>query len=65
MFCSELDTNLAQIPWTRKKKTKSITIYGLSILYTTLPHHKLIKRLCNVIDFVFEVGIDTNSYFEK
>ena len=38
----------------RKKKAKSIATYDLSTLYTTLPHDKLIKRLCNVIDFVFE-----------
>ena len=25
-------------------------------MYTTLPSDKLIKRLCNVIDFVFERG---------
>ena len=38
----------------RKKKAKSITTYDFSTLYTTLPHDKLIKMLCNVIDFVFE-----------
>ena len=40
----------------RKKKGKSIATYDFSTLYTTLPHNKLIKRLCNVIDFVFEGG---------
>ena len=39
----------------RKKKGKSIATYDFSTLYTTRPHGKLIKRLCNVIDF-FEVG---------
>ena len=38
----------------RKKKAKSVTTYDFSTLYTTLPHDKLIKRFCNVIDFVFE-----------
>ena len=40
----------------RKKKAKSIATHDFSILYTTLPHDKLIKRFCNVIDFVFEGG---------
>ena len=35
---------------------KSIGTYDFSTLYTTLPHDKLIKRLRNVIDFVFEGG---------
>ena len=34
----------------RKKKAKSIVTYDFSSLYTTLPHDKLIKRLCNVIE---------------
>ena len=38
----------------RKKKAKSLPIHDFSTLYTTLPHDKLISRLCNVIDFVFE-----------
>ena len=65
MFCSQFDTNLAPIPWTRKKKAKSIAIYDFSTLYTTLPHHKLIKRLCNVTDFVFEVGNRHTFVFPK
>ena len=44
----------------RKKKPKSIATYDVRTLYTTLPHHKFIKRLCNVIDFVFEGGNRTN-----
>ena len=40
----------------RKKKAKSIATYNFSTLYTTRPHDKLFKRLCNVIDFVFEDG---------
>ena len=32
---------------------------------TTLPHDKLIKRLCNVIDFVFERGNRTCIYISK
>ena len=38
----------------RKKKAKSMAAYDFSSLYTTLPHDKLIERLCNVIHFVFE-----------
>ena len=34
----------------RKKKTESIAAYDFSTLYAILPHDKLIKRLCNVID---------------
>ena len=49
----------------RKKKAKSIATYDISTLYTTLPHDKLIKRLCNVIDFVFEGGNRTHLYFQK
>ena len=37
----------------RKKKATSIATHDFSTLYATLPHDKLIKRLCNVIDFVF------------
>ena len=40
----------------RKKKPKSVATYDFSTLCTTLPHDKLIKRLCNFIDFVFEGG---------
>ena len=40
----------------RKKKAKSIATYDFSTLYTIIPHDKLIKRLRNVIDFVFEGG---------
>ena len=50
----------------RKKKAKSIAIYDFSNLYTTiLPHDKLIKRLCNVIDFVFEGGNRTHICISK
>ena len=33
-----------------------MTTYDFSTLYTTLPHDILIKRLSNIIDFVFESG---------
>ena len=33
--------------------------------YTTLPYDKLIKRLCNVIDFVFEGGNRTQICISK
>ena len=36
----------------REKKAKSITTFDFSTLYK-LPHDKLIKKLCNIIDFVF------------
>ena len=38
----------------RKKKAKSIASYDFSTLYTTHPHDKLVKRLCNVINFVLK-----------
>ena len=40
----------------RKKKAKSTATYHFSTLYTTIPHDKSIKSLCNVNDFVFEGG---------
>ena len=49
----------------RKKKAKPIATYGFSTLYTTLPHDKLIKRLCNVIDFVFQGGNRTRICISK
>ena len=44
---------------------KSITTHDFSTLYTTLPHDKLIRRLCNVIDFVSEGGNRTNICISK
>ena len=55
-----VDPVIENININRKKKTKSITTYYFSTLYTTLLHDKLIKRLCNVIDFVFEGGNRTH-----
>ena len=49
----------------RKKKAKSIATYDFSPLYTTLPHDELIKRLCNVIDFIFEGGNRTHIFISK
>ena len=43
-----------------KKKAKSITKYDFSTLYTTFPYDKLIKSLCNALDFVFEGGNRTH-----
>ena len=40
----------------RKNRAKSIATYAFSTLYTTLPHDKLISRLFQIIDFVFEGG---------
>ena len=34
-------------------------------MYITLPHDKFIKRLCNVIDFVFEGGNRTHICISK
>ena len=49
----------------RKKKAKSIATYDISTFCTTFSHDKLIKRLCNVIDFAFEVGNRTNICIPK
>ena len=38
----------------RKKRGKSIATYDFTTLCITLPHNKLIKRLCNVTEFSFE-----------
>ena len=45
----------------RKKKDKSIETYDFSTLCTSVPHDKLIKKLCNV-DFVFESGNRTHAF---
>ena len=49
----------------RKKKAKSFATYDFSTLYTTLPHDKLIKRSCNVTDFIFEGGNRTQICISK
>ena len=49
----------------RNKKAKPIVTYDFSTLYTTLPHDKLIKRLCNVIDFAFKRGNRTHICISK
>ena len=50
----------------RKKKAKSIATYDFGTLYNTLPHDKLIKKLCNVvIDFVFESPNRTHICISK
>ena len=38
----------------KKKRIKSITIYEFSILYTKLPHDKLVDKLSSIIDFAFK-----------
>ena len=38
----------------RKNKANSIATFDFSNFFTTLPYDKLIQRLCNVIDFIFE-----------
>ena len=45
----------------RKKNAKSVA----TVCYTTLLRAKLIKSLCNVIDFVFEGGNRTNICISK
>ena len=40
----------------RRNGAKSISTYDFSTLYTTLPHKKLIERLDQIIDFVFNGG---------
>ena len=49
----------------RNKKAKPLATYDFSTLYTTLPHDKLIKRLCNVIDFAFKRGNRTHICISK
>ena len=49
----------------RKKKAKSVATHDFGILYTTLSHDKLIKRLRNVIDFDFEGGNRTHTCISK
>ena len=49
----------------RKKKAKSVATYDFSTLYTTLSHDKLIKRLFNAVDFVFEGGNKTHICISK
>ena len=44
----------------RKKKAKSIATYDFSTFYTKLPPDKLIKKMFNVIDFVFKGGNRTH-----
>ena len=46
-------------------KAKSIATYDFGTFYTTLPYDKLIKRSCNVIDFVFEGGNRTQICISK
>ena len=45
--------------------SKSIVTNDFSTLYATLPPDKLSKRLCNVIDFVFEGGNRTHICVSK
>ena len=40
----------------KKKSAKSISTYDFSTLYTKLPHEKLISRLSQLVDFVFDGG---------
>ena len=40
----------------KRKCAKSISTYDFSTLYTKLPHEKLISRLSQVVDFVFDGG---------
>ena len=35
----------------KRKAAKSITTHNFSILYTNIPHEKLIQRLNSVLDF--------------
>ena len=48
-----------------RKKAKSIATDGFKIFYTTLPHYKLIKRLCNVTDVFLKVEIEYTFVFPK
>ena len=46
-------------------KAKSIVIFDFSTLYITLTHDKVVKRLCNIIDFAFEDGNRTHICISK
>ena len=41
---------------TKCRKENSITTFGFTILYTKLPHSKLLMVLNNLIDFCFDGG---------
>ena len=43
----------------KRNGAKSICTYDFSTLYTTLPHKKLLERLDQIIDFVFQGGDKT------
>ena len=49
----------------KKHNAKSISTFDFSTLYTKLPHDKLIKELCEVIDFVFDAGINQHIAISK
>ena len=48
-----------------KKKTKSISAYEFSILYTTIPDKLLLKVLSEVINFVFKSKVRERIGFSK
>ena len=60
-----VDPVIENININRKEKAKSIATYDFSTLYTTLAYDKLINKLFNVIDFVFEVGNRTHICISK
>ena len=39
-----------------KKSAKRISCYDFSTLYTNIPHHTLLDRLNNLVDFAFKGG---------
>ena len=49
----------------KKHNAKSISTFDFSTLYTKLPHDKLIKELCEVIDFVFDAGNNQHIAISK
>ena len=48
-----------------KKKTKSISAFEFSILYTTIPDKLLLKVLSEVINFVFKSKVRERIGFSK
>ena len=48
-----------------RKKAKSISTFDFSTLYTTLPHHLLIKVLTEIIEFVFKGSIRNKIGFSQ
>ena len=49
----------------KRKRAKSIAKYDFSTLYTKIPHNDLIKKLSEIISFVFAGGDKNTSSLLK